>query len=711
MIKNEIIKLFTNKFLLSVLVVIVLAQIGLVFWTQYSDKDSRAYNEIVTDIKELPQDEVVGYLEDKIEYLEHVHIVMNYVIADMPLEQLEIENVESVLQSYESGDYLKYTDNVMDELNLYKEIYEEFKEVYFYNTTVNTIIDNTERFIKSSRTDKNSFDYFRALRTRQKYQNLTDLSPDYVSSRGINSYLEYVMTDYFIMAFMMFATVVIITMEKENGLTILSKTTVNGGIKHGLVKSFTLAISCVVVTVLMNLVTMVVVNGFYPFCDMNAPIQSVCGYGYCSLNVCIWQFIVINILMKILFYFAVTGVFYFLCCCFRNCIPVYCISVIITAGLTVLSNTISPTSYLSWINNYNLLAHRNTIDVIKRYVCVNIGGRAVDKVTFVIILFIVVSVVCVAVGVVIYTHMEEREKKSSLKLNLINRRKIHTNMFLHELHKVLWAQKGILILLIATVMGYVSYSPVKDTNYSLADVVYEYQAERIQGKYSSKTAEFISDFKTITEKKYDEEYGSATYTEKLVINAEKTASERLVHYGHYLSEKEASYLINNDGYVCLTYGNHEVNRHNAIKMLIISVMAVLTFVSIMSVDYQYGEDVLVHTTLFGGKKFRLYKVLIGILMAVVLFVIFWLPELISTLKGFGTEYINVPAYSLAHLDNVPKWISIGQYIGIGYVVRFLLICGIMGISYLINIKLRSTALSMIAVLMICIIPIVLYLVF
>lgn len=713
MIKNEIIKLFTNKFLISTFVILLLVQIGLVSWTQYDNENktgisSDAYNEITTDIMKIPEDEVVEYLYSKIEYLETIRYVMIFVMSDIPLDSLEIENVENVLQTYEAGSYLTYTDNVESELALYKEVYEEYSEVYSYNTTVNSILENTERYINSSRTDKTSFDYYRALKTNQKYQKLSEINPDYVPSKGIDFYLKYEITDFLVLAFMMFATVVIVTMEREKGLSLLSKTTRFGGITHSLVKIISLGIVCGLVTIIMNVVLFLATNIYYPISEFNNPIQAVSGYTYCSLRVSIGQFIGISVLMKILFYFSVTCIFYFLCCGFRNCIPVYFISVVIVVVATFLSNAISPTSYIAWINNYNMFTYRNVAEILKRYTCIEIGGMAVDKISFVIGYLLLICIICIVAGVTLYILMEEREKKTIQSITVNKRNRLHTNMFFHEIYKVFVSQGGALLFLVALLIAYFTFNPVKSINYSLGEVMYDYNTEEIQGKYTDISFEYITDYKANIECKIDKKYDTATYSEKLIMDAEKIASEMMENYGQYLSEKNNSYFINNDGYIALTYGNNEINQQNAIKMMLVAVISGLLFITVMAVDYQNGEEKLIHTTVFGGRKYIIYKILIGVVIAIIIFGIFWIPELIGTLKSYGTEYIDVPAYSMRHLEGVSQWISIKIYITLCYFVRFLLICGIMAISYVINIKVRSKAVSVIMVWIITIIPMIMY---
>lgn len=715
MLKNELVKLITNKTLIIVLVVFILLQSGLLFWQEYKNSESNyfdntSYNALIEDVSSYTHEQALEYVSAKLEYVKLIQRVISASYGTDDLSGLfEGIDTDAIIEEYENGEYLIYTDNIHSEIKVLETVYEEIKAVVSYEDSVKAVLKNTDRYINGKKVDKDSFEYIRAVKTRDKYIRLERITPSFYPAKGMDMYCDSASGDYLILAFMIFATVLIITLEREQGLSLISKTTLKGGAVHGLVKASALGILCVIVSLIMHICSFVVIAQFYPVKDLTVPIQSVAGYTYCALEISAWQYILLQIVMKIVFYLCCLGFFYFICCIFRRCIPVYFTSVGFIGVLVALHKFIKPNSYLAFINTYNPVTYSRVKDILSRFQCIDIFGTAVERTVFAVVYQLILVLICVAIGTVLYAVSEEREKKGADFKWMIKRNKLHVGMFRHEMFKVFISQYVILLLMGATLVSYMFFTPAQSFNNSVADMFYDYHSERVEGKYTTDVMEYIDNVILLNDEKREELGDSADAFTKLELDSTDTALKNMKKYAEYLSEKKNSYFLNNDGFIMLTGGDGQTNTHNVIITILLCIFGSICFISVMSVDYQNGEDRLIKSTINGGIKYRFSKLAVGLIIAVILYVVFWIPNLVSVINEFGTMYIDVPVYSLVHLANLPAWVSIKEYIIAVYIFRFIIILAIMGISYLVSVKARSKAVSVILVWMITILPLVLYL--
>ncbi|MDE6420975.1 MAG: hypothetical protein K2K87_10655, partial [Lachnospiraceae bacterium] len=198
--------------------------------------------------------------------------------------------------------------------------------------------------------------------------------------------------------------------------------------------------------------------------------------------------------------------------------------------------------------------------------------------------------------------------------------------------------------------------------------------------------------------------------ERVAYEAMLEALSRVSEYAAYLSERENSYYINNPGYITLTGGDEGVNRKNVMTSMLMYAFAIICFVLTLSIDYQCGENRLIHSTRKGRWHYAKAKVLIGMLISLILLILFWVPTLRQQLSMEGVDYIFAPAYSLMHLDWVWGGISIAAYIGLGYVARYLSLLALMAFSYLVERKVKDSIVAIICVCAVVEIPLAIMLI-
>ncbi|MCM1220222.1 MAG: hypothetical protein NC548_37610 [Lachnospiraceae bacterium] len=677
MVKNELIKLFRNRIFLIFFVAVFLFFGFYLYWSL------EIYEKSYGVVEEAP----ASY------YRELVKELSSY--TDVEKEELLLERRSELAQLAE---YLfRSTEFNMTEL-VYQEVWDEVTRAVNYKDILSAIAKNTDTQIK--RLDRGNYGALerrfmenRLKKTKAVYQGLSDITPVFYPSRGIRALVDNPITDCCCLFILLLAVFQLMTVERQNEMIILSKSTVRGRGIHGVVKALTLGILCVLVTVLLMVEGILVVGHSYPFSSFGLPIQSV--YSYCTLRINIWQYICLYTLLKILFYLLCMAMFYFVCCMLRAVIPIFL--VILSGGglLLFLYMGISETSHLAPFKTFNPIALGQAGELMERYQCVNIFGIAVNRLPFAAGLLCVLTILFLTAAVKVFAVSGEKKILSDRRSFYEGKKRWSVSLTVHEFYKAFISQKLLFVLAVAAAAAYLQATPAEGET-TLVDHLYYVYSSDVAGKYSDDILDYI-------QQKQEEIFASAFLPdvqegEKMVYDAMQEAVSCMSEYAAYLSVHENSYYINNPAFRILTGANENTNRNNIITSMLMYAFAVICYVLTLSVDYQRGENRLVHSTTKGRWHYVGVKLLIGMFISLILLGMFWLPQLVSLLRTNGVDYIFAPAYSLQHLEWVWGKISIFAYMFMRYVARYLSLLVLMVFSYLVERKVKS---SIIAIICVC----------
>lgn len=665
MFKNELIKLVTNKIFLVFGVLLFLVNGVYLYWSMELNIDTydaspREYNRLLEELSELDDDRKLEVISRR-------------------LEEVSQNLEDAILQ----GDWP--SDALYMETELYQELFDELSANSGYSHVIDTILSNADK--QMAKMEKGSFSYRQAEKTKQVYYKLTDVNLVFFPKRGLENLLDNPVTDCFNLFFFLIAVFLITLVERQKQLSILPKTTHYGRGKHGWIKAAVLGLTAAVITVLVFLESFFIIDKIYPFQPLNLPIQSV--YPYCPLKVSIAGYLGIYLLLKTVFYLFCMSVFYLVgSVCKRTLFVFILLSALI--GISAFCYlTIQPTSYLAFLHNLNPITFSQIKALLVRYQCVDLLGYAGNRTVFYVFLWCVLSVLFVFLAVKISAHHDEIDSAPDRTFSLIKGRKGSVNLFFHESYKVFIAQKILFVLLLAALTSYVTYVPETGKGGSFVDVMYHHYSAEVQGKYSEAIDDYIAkNLEAIEEKEAHLQEG-----EKERWGISKAAFEEMQGYAYYLSGLENSYFIDNRGFVILTGGDWQANRRHVISLILMFAFAIVCYVQSLSIDYQNGEIRIVQSTYGGRKKYLKEKLLIGCMILLALFGIFWIPELMNIIKVFGTDYILAPAYSLQHLYGVGKHISILAYLIFEYAVILMMLAGIMVVSYFVERKIKNGMIS------------------
>lgn len=682
MIRNELIKILSNRiFLLFVILMLLLN--GLYYkWSLdvYSDDlvpSASEYNRLVEELSRLSDPEKRAVVAERLEEM-----------SDL------------------AGFFTNSVDFIIS-CELYEEIEEELSRIADYQGRISAIIQNAEAHLGRPETGsygamERSFMEDRLEKTKEAYKRLLDIEPVFYPSRGFKALVDNPVTDCCCLFILFLAVFQMMTVERQNELVILSKTTFRGRAVHGVVKAVVLGILCLFAAVLLIAESILVIGSIYPFPSLLHPVQSV--YSYCALRMNLLEYLCIYTFIKMLFYLMCTAGCYFICCLLRKVIPVFLVLIGVTGLLLSLYLRISETSHFAPLRTMNPIAFGQAGALLERYQCVNIFGTAVNKLTMYMGICGGLALLLFAAAVRVFAGAYEKNIVPDRHSYFDRKKRWSVGLLRHECYKTFISQKILLVLIFAGIPAWLLRTPLGWNGFSAAEVFYYRYSEAVKGVYTSEVDDFISqNQKTVyTEMMQpDLEQGQL-----IAYQSMQEALTWMSGYAAYLSDHENSYYIYNPGYIALTGGDESVNRQNIVTSIVMYAFAAICFVLTVSIDYQQGEDRLIHSTKKGRGAYVGTKLLIGMLIAAILLGMFWLPQLVGTLRYWGTEFMSAPAYSLQNLDGIWGGISIFTYLCLRYLWKYMILLGVMAFSYLVERRVKSSVTAIVWVCAVVEIPLI-----
>lgn len=704
MVKNEWIKLFRNRVFLIFFAALFVFYGFYLYWSlalyERSGIVKQApvsyYQEVTKELDELSLTD-----EEKLEFLTERRGQMEELAGAAGLAQPDLTQMEGLAGVVNSRQYYQMQ-------LAYEEVWHEVNSAVHYQEIRAAVISSADKQLR--RLDRGNYgklerQYLESSyrKTKEVYGRLSDVVPVSGHARGLEALVDNPMADLCCLFIVMLAVFELMTVERQNERIILSKSTVRGRQVHGLVKAAVLGGLCILVTVLLLLEGILVIRQIYPIPSLKIPVQSV--YPYCALRISIGGFLCLYMLLKILFYFWCASFAYAVCCLLHKVIPI--LLVILGAGVGLLSVYlgIPENSYLAPFRNASPVALGQAGELLERYRCVNVFGIAVNRIGFAVVLLCAGTAALLAAAVKVYAVSEETNILADKRSAYDKKKRWGVSLFGHEFYKAFLSQKLILVLAVAAAVS-VPYLKTMDmgSGNTIEELLYRMYSDPIEGEYTDEIPEYI---------RQKQEDVLAAMSRPEVQERERTIYEMMLNalsgmsdYAAYLSAHENSYYLNNPSYITLTGGNEGANRKNIMTYMLMYVFAIVCFVLTMSVDYQRGENRLVHSTKKGRWHYIKAKALIGMLVSLILLVLFWAPTLYRQLVTDGVEYIFAPACSLQHLSWVWGGISIFGYLCLLYAARYILLLGVMAFSYLVERKVRSSIVAIVCVCAVVEIPLV-----
>lgn len=634
------------------------------FWT------TEAYSAAQADLIAISPEQRQDYLEERLSQIDACRSWEKY---DTRLqnglanpEQID-EQMQKYQQDYESGAYLKYTDNTFAEMMLLDSLRQDLNQVSNYSDTLEMAITQAKLYTSVSIfSQPGTFAYENQLAAIDQCESLLDIQPIYDVSEGVLQFQTAPATDLIALLLTIFLCTQMIVSERQNGMQPILRTTRNG--------RFPLILSKVSSTFLLTLLiaaTLWVSNIAYSTAlfglgDLSRPVQSLAGYGLCALKISVAEHLLLFFLLKWLLYALVGILCLIVGVVWRNAMSVWLtvggflgVECILSQTITSISawnyfkyinvgNIIFSTEWLSEYRNLNLFGHPVQVFTLSWTV---LGGLFLGMILLVCLLF------C--------RHQHSGMPRSRLRLHWprwLPRPGKSVHLGSHEGWKLVaecnaWILIGLFVL--------VNYQQPKVLARSIDQLYYQSYMNTLSGPLTPDKEAYLAQ----EEDKFAELHrqismlpqGYKTDQLEQALQGETVLKEQIYPQVERIKALEqtgnTAWLVYEPGYEYLL-GLSTV--HDKAGSATIALAGIILCISnLYPLEVTSGVQPLLIIYRKGRRSTALCKFGISILCATILYLIAQIPDYLYVMKNFGFPMLEAPACSLEAFsgwgDSIPLW--------------------------------------------------------
>lgn len=448
-LRAEFQKALTVRFF-SVLIIAVVANFFLFrhnLSSTYSFYTQTAYISAQRDVMAMEPERRLPYLRERVRLLDAC------IQWETEAEPVISKDTKSYWDSYTSGTYLLYTDEIYSERFLFRDLLWEVQQIDSHSQVILSILEEARaKTSVSIFTEPDSFSYRDQVMIVARFQDLLRITPTYDMSAGVVHFQASALTDLIgLISILLFCTEVAVRDQTSGTLPIL-KTTANGRLPL-------IGAKLVCTAVLSFLIVGFLWGANLCYCwfsfglgDLTRPVQSLPGFSTCALTLTVGEYLILFFLLKWVLYTLVgmlcltAGIFW------QKTMPTWLtVGTFLSVGY-ILSKVISPISAWNILKFANISTWIFSTQWLSEYRNLNILGYPVSVFTFSWVLICVIlitvppllcSLFCRAAPFV----MPQPRFRLPKWVPLQGR---STSLFGHELWKILWecGAMGVLILLL-----------------------------------------------------------------------------------------------------------------------------------------------------------------------------------------------------------------------------------------------------------------------
>ncbi len=497
MIRYEFQKLFSQK-LTIVIVAVLLVLNGILVWhtaTQPLSETSTATRMDISRVYEsysgFTAEEIATDLDAWIE----AYRGLWYVDEEGNFHQPTQEQLDELLV---------FTDRIGTDAGLRNQVLTQVQALSGYGAYLDSVQENAERRSQSKLySNKHSFAYRNLMKTAEIYRPLYAVEVTPGDSSGATIALEGHTTTVLLLFSMVLIVLNLSLAEREEGLLLLVKPTVNGRLGMITGKIWTLILSLLVLTLAFYGTNLTITGHLFGFGNLSRSIQSLDGYLTSPWMISVGQYIGLYLAAKNLGIITVGLLFFLICIFAKNRILACVFGVIVLMVELALYVGIPYHSWLSILRQMNLAALLDTNEFFSDYLCLNVFGIPVSIASCSLI---ACALVC---GISIFAICrrwcrEENIESIRSRKSISQPSGISTSLLGQESYKLLVTCKGGILLILLILVQIISYSDMKA--YELeSEVWYQHYAEILHGDYSEENAGYLGTVQASFESVYEQQ--------------------------------------------------------------------------------------------------------------------------------------------------------------------------------------------------------------
>ena len=682
----------------------------------YMMYDQAQYLAAVEDVLELEDDARLPALQERYEILDVCRDWENYdAMAQQGYADPEdiTQEMLAYQEIYESGEYLRYTDNLYAERYLVKALLSDVQRVEDHTATLEAVI--REAKLKTSVAifaKPGTFSHRSQLATIEKFESLLYIQPTFDISDGVLKAQNSTVTDLIALLMILFLSTEMVVTEHKNGMLPILRATRKGRLPLIASKAAVTFVLAVFIAAALWLVNLGYCAVCYGLGDLSRPVQSLTGFTASTLELSVGQYLALWFLMKWLLYGVVGILCLVMGLVWQGAMPTW-----LTVGgflgvEYILARTIKP------ISNWNILKYVNLSNLIfesdwlAEYRNLNFFGYPVE----VLLCSCLLLVLALVFGVVLLFWLFCRKKIRALpkpKVALawpkwLPRPGKSIHIANHESWKLL-IECGVAFVLILFLI--LNLQEPRTVSYGTEELYYKNYMEILAGPldeekeaYIQKELDRFADLHAqVWQLQQDVADGkiSSADLEYLMMPLERALKAEEVMESRILPQRDRllalkaqgkeAWFVYEKGYTYLLgLDNHE--KTGAATMVLAA--AILCFAGFYPLETTSGMLPLLNVYAKGRRRTAATKLLLCGLVTVVLFLVAQIPDYRYVLHNYGFQALNAPVCSLECFsgwgDALPLWGGIAVF----EVLRLMSFLALTGLVVLLSLWVSNQIITM-----------------
>lgn len=623
------------------------------------------------------------YIQSQIASRNNLHTSIQFENAiNQDMINLSIKEKETYLinlkEEYtlmlDTSDNIEYITDVLTDI---EQMLNSVIHVKNYKTSINEISQiNSEKSEFSIYADVNSYEHKQNIKAVNDYKNLNKADVSYAKDRGITSIIQSEYTSYLILIFI-FIIVLSFFDERKKGLWNLIYSTKKGRCILAAKRISILFISVNIIFFILFTEKCLLSLNYYGYPNLTRTIQSIPEFGNFTLPMDILTFILVYYITNTIFMFVTGCIIYitFLIAKSRN-IAILFISLFLAAEYAAY-RFIEPHSIYNIFKYINIFYYINPLDIFTNYRNLNIFGTPVGR-TDIIFLISLFGLTFLPTAIIIVTRYIRPENVKSRLEKIITFMQNTKQALLYkmpfaiiEIYKILIGQKALVILAVFFILTANSIELPKYTYKQSQSYIKDFYTT-CYGNELSVAQNYIDNFERQTEIE-QLEYGTTTSinTRYTSINEMK---ERVSYIQKIRDNGKNAWVIDDTGYFRMfsDFDKLETECITILTFLILLISGIFSYEK-----RNYMENLIKASAC--RKKLFFTKLIYAILIELIICGFIYGTELYILNYKYGITSLDAPILSCPLMEKLPFNCSIGTFLILLYVYRFILLSAVTGI--------------------------------
>lgn len=707
--------LLNKKIFISVLFLLIIS-VGFFLNSQYDtmktkgldfSKVTASYNEILNDLNGKNLSEKQEEINAQFVYTSAFCELISYekIKAERYNEYVELwSNEELSLRNKYPDIALEYDNNKssIDQTSLFaknealSELAQQLEYIEQYPDYLLEIDKKASQLNKISIfANDNSLSSKNICKTAEDYTSLKNIALELGNDKPITSVIEFDLIHYLLLI-VTFIVVFIFIEERKQGLQTIVYASPNGRFKLALKRCGILALSVILVNIItytiMFFISFLLYGGWN---DLLRNVQSIEMFKNFVIPIPEWEFILFFILINILTQIVVAFAVWLITSFIRNTtLALGIIGIVFTVEF--LLNVFLPSqSNFAVLKYVNIFCYINPTEEIIKYGNVNAFVTVINLFWLIIISALVLTFVfvllCLFAGANRYPYKTPNKfeiifDKILIKIKALYWRVVEklsiTGM---ELYKLLILQKGIIVIAAFIVILF-SMTATNEIYYNGADSIVNSFYEKYSGKLSNEALQYVSELEDELDKADAEfEKESEYYLKGLIskenyemsclkneaLDSKRNALEILRSRIDYIEKNDSEvWLVNPNGYENL------LGESGCIRQKNYAIVSIFCIIILFSGVFAFESRSNMYNILMacsGGRSYLFKKKIYAVsIVTGILFACCMVAELYDVCSQYSLSNLDAHIKSLEFLNGLPFNFSIGLFIFLIYVFRFLM---------------------------------------